>query len=698
MRNPAGTTKMTKIKAIYKKEMLDLLRDKKTLIMMVVVPLLLYPLIMMGSMLFGSAIASSMQSDEYHIAVVDDAADSGINGYDGAALRKLLADTEDELEYHLIIEEIPSGECAGALGAETIDAYIEVAAPDAADDGRNVLTIYYLSSKSASETAADMIADKLELYKKQTSRQILTALGVENPDVLLEPVTVAFDDQSANEERVGRLLGMMLPMLMVTSILMGAFYAAVDATAGEKERGTLETLLTLPVGNDELITGKFFAVSTVAVASAVLNLVSMLLMSIYFYAVIQTEDAQKLHINLTDFIPALLIVLLCTVAFALFISAVTMCVTTFARSFKEANNYATPLMLVVMFASFVTFVPNIEFTGLLAAMPVVNISLLISSILVFEYDFSVIMIVLATNIVYAAIAILLLIRLYDSEEMMFGEGDTSIQIFTSRKEIRGGGVPTMSDAVLVVATALLLLLYVGSVVQAKFMLWGLFITQLLIIGVPLLAVWYTKRDVRETFSLRLPKPVWVLGAVLAETGCYMLVLVVSLVLGRLFPQDIQTVNETMDHILGGAGFVPALLVIALAPAVCEEALFRGYFFSAAEKRLRPAAAILIGGAVFGIYHLSFVKFFTTGILGILFCYVVYRTKSILLTSLMHFLNNAVSVVAIFYPERMQRLLPVLFQESLDVGEALVLVIAGTVCMAGGLFLCTRTSKERMSAG
>lgn len=698
MRNPAGTTKMTKIKAIYKKEMLDLLRDKKTLIMMVVVPLLLYPLIMMGSMLFGSAIASSMQSDEYHIAVVDDAADSGINGYDGAALRKLLADTEDELEYHLIIEDIPSGECAGALGAETIDAYIEVAAPDAADDGRNVLTIYYLSSKSASETAADMIADKLELYKKQTSRQILTALGVENPDVLLEPVAVAFDDQSANEERVGRLLGMMLPMLMVTSILMGAFYAAVDATAGEKERGTLETLLTLPVGNDELITGKFFAVSTVAVASAVLNLVFMLLMSIYFYAVIQTEDAQKLHINLTDFIPALLIVLLCTVAFALFISAVTMCVTTFARSFKEANNYATPLMLVVMFASFVTFVPNIEFTGLLAAVPVVNISLLISSILVFEYDFSVIMIVLATNIVYAAIAILLLIRLYDSEEMMFGEGDTSIQIFTSRKEIKGGGVPTMSDAVLVVATALLLLLYVGSVVQAKFMLWGLFITQLLIIGVPLLAVWYTKRDVRETFSLRLPKPVWVLGAVLAETGCYMLVLVVSLVLGRLFPQDIQTVNETMDHILGGAGFVPALLVIALAPAVCEEALFRGYFFSAAEKRLRPAAAILIGGAVFGIYHLSFVKFFTTGILGILFCYVVYRTKSILLTSLMHFLNNAVSVVAIFYPERMQRLLPVLFQESLDVGEALVLVIAGTVCMAGGLFLCTRTSKERMSAG
>ncbi len=686
MKNSGGNAKLTKIKAIYKKEMLDLLRDKKTLIMMVLVPLLLYPLIMMGSMLFSSAIANSVQSDVYHIAVVDDAVGSDINGYDGRVFRQLLEDTEDELEYHLIIEDIPSGECAEALSAETIDAYIDVTASYAETDNKNVFTIYYLSSKSASSTAADMIEDKLGLYKDQTTRWMLSTLGIDNPDALLDPVTVAFDDQSANEERVGRLLGMMLPMLMVTSILMGAFYASVDATAGEKERGTLETILTLPIGNDALIIGKFLAVSTVAVASAVLNLVSMLLMSIYFYAVIQTEDAQELHMNLMDFVPALMIVLLCTVAFALFISAVTMCVTTFARSFKEANNYATPLMLVVMFASFVTFVPNIEFTGMLAAVPVVNISLLISNILVFTYDFSVIMIVLVTNIVYAAIAILLLIRLYNSEEMLFGEGGTNIQIFTSRKEIKGGGVPTMSDAVLVVATALLLLLYVGSVVQAKFLLWGLFMTQLFIIGVPLLAVWYTKRDVRKTFSLRLPKPIWVLGAVLSELGCYVLVIAVSFVLGSLFPQDTQNVNETMEYILDGAGFLPALLVIALTPAVCEEALFRGYFFSAAQKRLRPAAAILIGGAVFGIYHLSFVKFFTTGILGLLFCYVVYRTGSILLTSLMHFMNNAVSVIAIYYPEKMQSLVPLLFQESLRGGEILVLMTAGTICLAAGLLL------------
>ncbi|MDE6365726.1 MAG: ABC transporter permease [Lachnospiraceae bacterium] len=679
------SAKMTKIKAIYQKEMLDLLRDKKTLIMMLVVPLIIYPLIMMGSILMGSAIAGSLQSDEYQIAVVDDKAQEGMNGYDGHALRALLRDTEDELKYHLKIEEFSEQSCKEALAAEEIDAYIEVEAQDTEDGRKNVFTIYYLSSKTTSSTAANMIEEKLERYREQVSRQLLTKLGLE-PELLLKPVEISRSDSSATEERVGSMLGMILPFLMISSILLGAFYPAVDATAGEKERGTLETLLTLPVGNDELIIGKFFAVSTVAVASAVLNLVSMLFMSIYFYTVVQSDDAQTLDVELTNFVPALLIVVLCTVAFALFISAVTMCVTTFAKSFKEANNYATPLMLVVMFASFVAFVPNIEFTGLLAAVPIVNISLLISDILVFEYNFSIIMIVLVTNMVYAALAIVLLIRLYNSEDLMFGEEGTSIQIFTGRGTLKSGGVPTLSDAVLVLAAALLLLLYVGSIVQVRFLLWGLLMTQLLIIGVPLLASWYTKKDMKETFSIQAPKPVWVLGAVLSEIGCYLIVILLSTLLGSLFQQDVQAVNDTMNYILEGAGFVQALLIIALAPAVCEEALFRGYFFSAARKRLRPAAAIFLSGAVFGVYHLSLVKFFTTGLLGILFCYVVYRTGSIFLTALMHFLNNAVAVCVLFYPELMEQLFPVLFSESPSLIEICLLVAVGVICLSAGLWL------------
>jgi sodium transport system permease protein len=195
-------------------------------------------------------------------------------------------------------------------------------------------------------------------------------------------------------------------------------------------------LLTLPVRNGDIIVGKFLAVSTIAVASAVLNLISMLFIGLFFYSSMQTDSSQSLSINLVSFIPALFIILLCVIAFAFFMSAITMCVSTFAKSFKEANNYQTPLLLVIMLASFVTFVPNIEFTSLLAAVPVVNICLLLMNILVFKYNFSLIIIVLITNIAYAAIAILFLIKIYNSEEMLFGEGGVSLQLFTNRKHLK----------------------------------------------------------------------------------------------------------------------------------------------------------------------------------------------------------------------------------------------------------------------
>ncbi len=672
--------KIVKIKTIYKKEIMDLLRDKKTLIMMVLIPLLLYPLIMMGSMLFSSAIANNIKTSEYTIAIIDENVEN-TSQYNKEAFRELLTDTEDEVEANLVIKEIEADKCAEALASEEIDAYIETGF----DGQKNTFVINYLSSVTASSSTADIIEDKLELYSKSLTENLLIEHGIE-PETILKPIETDFEDKSANEEKVGSILGMMLPFLLVTSILMGALYPAIDATAGEKERGTLETLLTLPVGNGELIIGKFLAVSTIAVASAVLNLISMLFISLYFYASLQSTGTQELSVNLVSFVPALFIVLLCVVAFAFFISAITMCVTTFAKSFKEANNYTTPLLLVVMFSSFVAFVPNLDFTPALAAIPVVNICLLLMNILVFKYSFSLIIIVLATNVAYAALAILLLIKLYNSEDLLFGEGGTSLQLFTSRKQLKAGGVPNLSDAILVMAVSLLLLLYAGSLAQVKFLVYGLLVTQLFIIAVPVFAAWYTKKSFKETFSLKAPKPIGILAAVLMEIGGYLIVLVLSSVLGALFPQDYAEVNQTFNELLNGTGFVPALLIIALAPAICEEFLFRGYLLSASKKKLKMISALLLGAALFGVYHLSLVKFFTTGLLGFVFCYVVYKTGSIFLTMIMHFMNNAVAVVCMYYPKEFENLVPILFKENFSIMEIIIMIATGSICLFIGVKL------------
>ncbi len=673
--------KTSKIKSIYKKEMLDLLRDKKTLIMMVLVPLLLYPLIMVVALLVSSAIASNIESGSYTVAIVEE---DGVT-YDRAAMEQIITESEEDQSYTLEIVECSDPE--SKLQAEELDTYVVVGM----QEQKITFSIHYLSSVTNSDAASSMLKDKLEIYSENLSKQQLTDLGLD-AELLLEPVEFKWEDRASKEESVGSVLGQILPFLLITSILMGALYPSIDTTTGEKERGTLETLLTLPVRNNELIMGKFLAVATVSVVSALLNLVSMAFMALFLAQMLTASSGESMAMDLTGFIPAVIIVILCVVAFALFISAITMCVTSFAKSFKEANNYTTPLLLVVMLTGYIGFIPNIEFTPLLAAVPVVNICLLIGNLLVFKYNLSLILIVLVSNVAYAALAIWALSKIYDSEDVLFGEGGVSLQIFTNRKDLKKGDVPNFSDAALVAAISMLLLLYAGTLLQLKFPFMGTFFTQVLIIAVPVLATWYTKKDFKQTFSLKAPKITGILGAIFLEVGVFFLMNLLSVILTYIWPQDVEAVNETFLTMLDGVGFVPALLVIALVPAICEEALFRGYFLSAAKKKFRPRVAIGIVAAMFGIYHLSLVKFFTTGLLGVALCYATYKSGSIVLSCIMHFINNAFAVVVLYYGEELQSLLPILFKERLAVSDVLIMLSISILCVTAGAMLVKKHPK------
>ncbi len=667
--------KLTKIKTIYKKEILDLLRDKKTLIMMVLVPLLLYPLIMVVALLVSSAVSSNMQANEYRIAIQEE---EGVQ-YDKDVFVSILEDTKDELEYHMVVVE--SSEPEKQLVDEEIDAYIQVSM----EGEKVVFDVRYLSSITNSSAASDMLGDKLKLYQEKREETMLKELNLD-ADRIMNSVKIDWTDRSNKEERLGSIMGMILPFLLITSILMGAVYPSIDTTAGEKERGTLETLLTLPVRNDELIMGKFLAVATISVVSALLNLLSMGIMAGFLYNVMSSTNAEAATLNLTGFIPAVLIVVLCVIAFALFISAITMCVTTFAKSFKEANNYVTPLLLVVMLTGYISFIPNIEFNEVMATIPVANVCLLITNLLLFKYELSLIFIVLITNVAYAVLAIWALSKIYDSEEILFGEGGVSLQIFTNRKELKKGGVPNFSDAMLVVTISFLMFIYIGTMVQTKSLIGGLLVNQCIIIGMPLLLTWYTKKDWKKTFSVKMPKIKEIFGAILLEVGTFVGMLVLSVGLTKIFPEDVQSINQSFDLLLGDVPFWGALLLIGLLPAICEETLFRGYLLSATKNKFKPVPAMLIVAVAFGIFHMSLSKFFTTGILGFVFCYVVYKTGSIFLTCLMHFMNNAISVILMYYSEELQEIVPVLFKETLLVSDVLILLGIAILCGNVGVAL------------
>ena len=322
------------IRTLVKKEMLDVLRDKKTVLMMLVVPLVLYPLIYIGVMQVMAFISSNMETQNYKIVV--EAQD------EGALLSKLAEaktqnkqntqkeatekeatekEADDAPSYEITIVDAASiSDYETALNEEEIDAYIS----GQMQEGKMQYDVYYLSSETNSAYAADLVMDILDELREDMTRQKLTDEGM-NVQAILEPISYEKQDTASSEQSLGSIMGSILPFMLVVSLLIGTMYPAIDTTAGERERGTLETILTLPVTNRQLILSKFITVAAIGVVSALLNILSMGAIAVYMYKLmdLQTEVAA---LDLAKFVPAILVCVLAVFAFSLFISAITMCV------------------------------------------------------------------------------------------------------------------------------------------------------------------------------------------------------------------------------------------------------------------------------------------------------------------------------------------------------------------------------------
>lgn len=667
------------ISTLVKKEMLDVFRDRKTVIMMLVVPVILYPLIFVGVMQLMSFISSSMETQNYRIAVEAEDGD--------AFLHKLMekADNLQELYEITVVDTASFTDYEAALNEEIIDTYV----CGRVQDGEMQYEVYYLSSATNSAYAANIITEAFDDLKEEMTRQKIQEAGLDIHEIL-EPIGYEKRDVASSEQSLGSIMGSVLPFMLIISLLMGTMYPAIDTTAGERERGTLETILTLPVTNRQLIVSKFITVAVIGIISALLNILAMGGIALYMYEIMDMQTDMGTF-DIGKFVPAILVCVLAVFAFSLFISAITMCVTSFAKSYKEANNYITPLMLVVMIIGYIGFIPNIELTQSMAMMPVANICLLIKNMMAFKVDYAAIAVVLVSNVAYAVIAILFLSKIYDSEAILFSEQKGGLQLFEKRSNLQKGGVPTVSDVWFVAALTILLILYVGSLLQIRFGLAGLFGTQMIVLLVPLALVVYTKRDVRQTYGFAGTKASAFIGGTFLITGFFPINIVLASGLMKLFPTSTEYVETAFSGIMGD-NVLAALLVIAMAPAVCEEMLFRGLVLHSLKARYRAVTAIAITAALFGVYHMSLVKFIPTGLLGLLLCYVVWRTGSIYPAMLMHFLNNAYSVIISYYPEQTGRVFPMLCRETLSVSDGLILCGVGLLLLGIGGGICFRRRK------
>lgn len=709
-------------KLLLKKELLDVFRDKKAIIMMVLVPILLYPLIFFGSMAVMTMIQSNMEEGEYKVAIVasdDGALKSAVEKHNENA--KVEAQEKAETESTdqgnssedsvsqgnststsakgiatdvLTLVDAPSGDYQEALQNEELDAYV-TSSKDSS--GKTVYEVYYVSSITNSSYAAGIVRDVVDELSREESKEKIQAAGLD-ADVIMNPVVCESEDLASSEQSAGSILGMILPFLLVLSLLMGTMYPAIDVTAGEKERGTLETLLTLPVSNREIIFSKFFTVAIIGIISALLNIVSIAFMGTYMIRLMgdamESMGISFAGIDIGKFIPAIIFTVLAILAFSLFISAVTMCITSLAKSYKEANNYITPLMLVVMLTGYIGFIPNIELTHTMALVPVANICLMIKNLLLFKVEYNLVAVVLVSNVLYAIVAVLILSRIYDSENVLFDEGKFSLKLFERRSNMKKGGVPTTGDAWFMVVFVMFAYLYLGSVLEMKYGFGGIFGIQMIIFVLPLLYVLYTKRSILQTYSFRKTKFMNFVAALFMGCGAMLIGIILTSFVSMLFPTEAEMVSSGLMNELMSDNELLTFAVVALTPAVCEEMLFRGFLFSAFRGRYKIVVSVLLTAVIFGVYHMSIVRFFTTALLGAALAVIVYYSDSIFPAMMMHAINNGIAVLQMYHPDTMENIFPLFAVEEPGIMESIVVSTMGILLLAAGVAMFKILQKKK----
>lgn len=660
---------LNRMTALFKRELTDILRDKKTLIMMLVVPIIIYPLLIVGMTLLMSSIMSSQAEKTYLIAFEND---TDLEKQIG----DIIEDNEEKIGYKL--EIVKEKNCQEALENGSIDAFVRIGENDK-------VLLCYLSAKDRSSTAVSALNDAFELYREELTKEKIEDAGLDS-EVMLNPIRYEQEDYSTTEESVGNLIGSMMPFLIVTVILLGAIYPAIDVTAGEKERGTLETLLTLPITNFEMIMSKFLAVSCIACVSAVLNVFSMGgAMAFLVSSSLSSAANMNIEIHYETFIPGILFTIVVMMFFALLVTAVCMCTCVFAKNFKEANNYVTPVMLIFMFGSYAAMIPDLELTAQTAAIPIVNVALLVEGLFQFHYNYGLFAIVLFSNVAYSLLAIMILGKIYNSEAVLFSEGLSSVKLFTKRSEMKEKQMPGFGDVVLLLCIVLLLIFYVGTFAQLKFGFAGVAVQQLIILLCPLVYAWYMKADKKQLFSIQIIKPLPLAGSVLIGIAAFVGALILGALLMPVFPESAEGLTQLDDMLVNQPVYL-LVLVVALMPAIGEELLFRGFVMGTLKKRCRPVVAIVVTTLIFAAYHMSLIKMFTIGIVGLGLTLVTYKTGSIAASVCVHFMNNLLSVLITKYPVQIQKVLPVLFKDRLSVSDILLLAAVVLICAAVGWML------------
>ena len=641
---------------IFRKEITEALRDRITLFVVIVLPMLVYPLMITGVGKLQRSHEATEDKRASIIAVWGEASplvlewlrrsntltleiEKGLPDplRQDFAAKRLTAPRVDES----ITANRDSQNTLGTNESPVLQAAREVVASRDADvvlvlwpglseamtqHGLGSVSIYHDSVRPSSQKAQDRLSESLDLFRRDLVQQRERERG------LVKGFSSALKVRSENiappKRRTGQVLGFGLPFVLIMLSATGALYASIDLTAGEKDRTTMQTLLCAPVRPLEIVAGKFFAVWGISLIASIANTASL-------GFTIGRVAAELGGLSVSPW--TVMMVLPCLLPITCTISALFLAVAVLARDAKDAGNFLSATLVVLMMPMGITLAPGVELTAATAFVPMVNVALLVKTIFIGEAQLELAFLTLLAAALYAMLALLFAARAFSQEQVLLGGKGAARALFLPA---RVDSAPPSPGLALGVFALILVAAFYGSLgLRNLDLVWTILITQYGFFLLPVVALTaWMKFPVRETFSLRLPHWRSVLGCVLLGASSAVAVAGVTM---RLLPAPESLVEGMQKLLLLGETPAPlwmVWLVIAVTPALCEETVFRGLILGG-FRRLGAWKAIAISALLFSVAHSSIYRLLPTFGLGLIFGYAVWCTRSLYCSIFIHMLNN-----------------------------------------------------------
>ncbi len=641
---------------VFKQDGRQLLRDRRTLFVNLVLPVLLYPVLALvavqtvqmtrpsgerlpriaGAMLPGSVHlalpvhADAAREQKLILATVEQRQQKQLQQLVGSD-----ADTERRATLHWLRRQ---GCCLALVGlSETIDG-----------QHRNQVVVVGDNAHRDYQVALSVVKQSLRQVSQELRQAVQESYGI--PLALREPLVWAVQPLAPPAEAARTQLAGVIPLILLLMALSGSFHPALDLIAGERERGTLETLLSWPADRRSIFTGKLLLVMTASLASVVLNLLSLGLTTGLVAAQLPAETGAKLTGGLAIDPQILLAGFMMLLPLTLTLATISLALAGIAASYKEAQNYLSPLLLMVMTPAMICLLPHVDPSFSLDLLPVLGPLVVLKNALQSgQVAWAHALLATTCSAVVCVVVVQWAVRLLAQEHFLYpqlvrqGWGRFTSAPF--RPAVPGG------IEVLLLFGAALGVFFLASGVLSQTAVF-IRVTGPLLLGVAcpaLLFVWLGDFDPRRVLSLRGVRPLTlVLLPVMVPIGMGIAmalgVLQLSVVEGREQVQVGEQIRQILQVLREQGGMPLVLLAVAVVPAVCEELLFRGPILQGLSASLGRLSGVLISSFLFAVMHMSPARLFPQFALGVLLAALTLRTRSLLPAILVHVAHNSIAVL------------------------------------------------------